>query len=659
MKWTVLLSILFFISGCSYTIKVKDGDTAFDRYQYAKAITFYKKDLERSKSRVDQGRIALKLAESFQKLNQPAAALPYYQMAWTNQAGIAALKGKANSLKMLERYEEAIEAFNQLGEEIGSTYEFRKEIQACSLAQAWITEQSPNHFVLDEIALNSKYADYGPFLFSDGSIAFTSDRPSAQSKDFYSWTGKPYSDVLVTNPNESSILTAPSFLAKINTAANEGNFVQSADLTTIYFTRCGEESKNADQYCRIFSMQQTVEGWSDPLILSFCTGNFNYGHAFPSNDGKSLFFASDDPLGFGGYDLYKVDRSGDSWTDPAILPPTINTTGDEMFPYIVGDTLYFASDFHPGMGGLDVFKTYRTGVRTWSVPENLKPPFNSGADDFGLIWAASAENQPTALRTGYISSTRPGGKGDDDIYKIREQIPPPPDTTKPTFSNFRFVLNIYALTPIYKIPSDPNSTILGRKILSGAKLAIRGHLDTVFLSSETSPATFEIFPGNRYTISASAEGYLNTEISFDASEISVDSMVAEQQFDIEILLDKLFIDQEIVLENIYYDFDRWEIRSDAKPTLVNLAQILFANPGITIELASHTDCRGSANYNQELSQRRAQSAVDFLISIGVEPNRLRAMGYGESRPSTDCPCNRCSEAEHQQNRRTTFRILEN
>jgi peptidoglycan-associated lipoprotein len=656
MSRIALFLLLLFLQACAYQVKVRDGDTALDRYQFAHAITFYQKDMKKARTRVEQGRIALKIATAYDRMNEPAKALPYYQQAWSGQAGIQALQGKARSLKKLERYEEAIEAYTQLGEEIGSAYEYRREIQSCRLAMQWADAGESASYAIEGAEFNSRYADYAPFPIGPDKVFFTSDRPTPQHQEIYQWTGKPFADIFL-NTSEPSLYARA--LDVINTPAHEGTLIMSPDRQEFYFTRCGDPGARDDQYCRIYVSRILDNAWTDPEPLAFCTGNFNYGHPALSADGNMLYYAADDPLGVGGYDLYMVLRTREGWTEPLMLPPTINTEGNEMFPWLDGDTLYFSSNHHPGMGGLDIFKSWRMGARAWAVPENLRPPINSGSDDFAFVWSPYEVEPATGLRSGYFSSTRPGGLGSDDIYHVREVMPPPPPAEEDTMMVYRFELHLYTLRRIYQNPVDPNSPILGRALLAGAQVRIQDGLDTLLRSNDQGPLVVEIIPGQNYMIQAAAEGYLSNSLNFKAEDIIRDPRQPIQVFERELVLEKRFDDVEIILENIYYDFDKWDIRSDAEPALNRLASLLRDNPDITIELASHTDCRGSAAYNQELSQKRAQSAVDYLIGQGIRPDRLRARGYGESRPAVDCICSRCTEEEHQKNRRTTFRILEN
>lgn len=651
--WVV---IVFIFAGCNYTIQIRDGDTAWQQMQYAHAIGLYQKEMKKAKSRVAQGRIALKIADCYTRQNMPEQALPYYQQAWNNQAGISALRGKAATLKMLERYEEAIEIYRQLGEEIGSRYEFRKDIQSCSLAMKWMADNTSPHYQIEVTPFSSRYSDYAAYPFSDQGILFVSDKPTPGNKVLYQWTGRPYSSIYF-HPSEgkqpSQIVNAA--LSQMNGPFNDGPF-QTDRWGHLYFTRCGDDAGQRDQFCRIYHSIKEDNTFKEAEVLPFCNGDFNYGHPTFTADGQMMIFTSNDPGGYGGYDLYIALRTQNGWADPALLPATINTAGDEMFPWMDGDTLYFASDGHPGMGGLDIFKTWRTNMSSWSIPENMLPPINSGADDFAFLWDNPTSS--TDLRKGFFSSSRPGGAGLDDIYRIAEIIPPPPDTIQETITEFTYSLDIYVLTKILQDANDPNSPVLGRKLLKGATIRQSSPVSAVYTSQEDEPLQMAIQPDQRYEFEVSAPGFLTTRAFFDATGITPDLRYAHQSFELEILLNQIFIEQEIILENIYYDFDKWDIRPDAMPALLRLATLLTDNPDIQIELASHTDCRGTTTYNQDLSQKRAESAVQFLINQGVQPSRLRARGYGKSKPAIDCPCSRCTESDHQTNRRTTFRILE-
>ena len=412
-------------------------------------------------------------------------------------------------------------------------------------------------------------------------------------------------------------------------------------------------------YCAIYQSDNLGDSWSVPEILPFIEEGINYGHPCITPDGKKLYFSCNHPDGWGGYDLYEVEKTVDGWGEPKLLSRTINTIGNEQFPSLDGDTLYFSSDFHIGMGGLDVFKTYPYKNGAWAPVNNLKYPINSSEDDFGFIVQTQVQAGGKVLQKGYLSSTRNDGMGNDDIYSF-EKVKLPPLPPKPVVKvEPKMILNGYVLEKIFDDPTDPDSRVLGRKPLSGAEVEIAiGKKKEKVTVGDDGLFTLELDKNTDYDFLAAKENYLKNDANFTTKGIGEDPNNPIQTFEIEIVLDKIFLNREIVLENIYYDLDKADIREDAEPSLNELARNLKLNSEIRIELSSHTDCRATDRYNLNLSQRRAQSAVDYLIAQDIDPSRLIAKGYGESQPAVDCYCSRCTEEEHQENRRTAFRIVE-
>ena len=657
---------IFVSTNCTYTIKVKDGQTAHELKQYSVAIPMLKKDFEREKTRSGKGPIAYRIADSYDHLSMPDEALKWYNIAYQNNYGPEALKGSAYQLKKLEKYTEARSAFKELGIEIGSPYEYRKELTACDVAAGWKEEYGQKSWSLESLTFNGSRNEFSPTLFEDGRIVFTSDRAQSKGDDPYSWTGNRYMDLFIVEPQGAS---PQAFDQGLNSEGHEGTICFNPEFSEAFFVKTLPPGKdNGDVFCKIYSVNRTGDTWSEPRPLPFQRDNINYLHPVLSPDGKTLYFACNDPEGWGGYDLYESSKSlvtENGWNEPKILSRNVNTSGNEMFPTVFRDTLFFASDGHTGMGGLDIFKTHRLGKRSWAPAQNLKAPINSGSDDFGYLvvqYNADSKEENDLIQSGYLTSNRPGGNGSDDIYRFEQRVlppePPKQDTTpeKPPVVA-ELWLNIYVLEKIFSTPDDPNSTVLGRKPLGGASLEMNLDGKTRNLEEvETGHYRIKLTGDKDYLFLAGKEGYLKNTNSF--SSVGLRPGANSQEFELEIVLDKIFFNREITLENIYYDFDKWDIRSDAEPTLNQLAEMLTQNPGIRIELGSHTDCRGNDSYNQNLSQKRAQSAVNYLINRGVETNRLQAQGYGESLPAEDCACNRCSESQHQTNRRTTFKIVE-
>ena len=385
----------------------------------------------------------------------------------------------------------------------------------------------------------------------------------------------------------------------------------------------------------IYSARYNNGKWQD--LKAFAYNNpdkYSVGHPALSIDGNILYFASDMPGGYGGTDIYfSIKQKDGSWSVPKNAGSKINTAGKEAFPTIDKEgTLYFSSDGLPGMGGFDIFSS--TGSKDeWSDPVNLKYPMNSPKDDFYVYFTETG-------KSGYFSSNRDGGKGEDDIYYFSPTPRPIPEVPK-----------TLVIAGIVKEKNEDNST----SILKGANIKIDDMTSNALVSlvsNEQGKFYSKADCGDAYEIIASKDEYFTKSKSIKATCTTLHDTVF-----VELILDKIIINKPIVLKNIYYDFDKWNIRSDAAFELDKLVTILNDNPQIKIELGSHTDCRGSNEYNQVLSQKRAESAVAYIISKGIDVGRITARGYGESVPVNKCVDGvSCTEDEYQLNRRTEFKV---
>lgn len=664
---------LLAIGSCTYTLKIKDGRTASERKQFDTAIPMLQSEFGRAKTRAEKGQLAYLLADAYRRTGRDESSLNWYKTAYDNNYGPEALKAMAFTLKKLERYTEAAQVFKDLGIEIGSPYEFRKELTACTISQDWLKQAPTSGWTMEATPFNSPQNDYAPVLFTDGRLVFTSDRAMGQGADTYKWTGNKFMDLFIVEADDAS---PQIFDNQINTTGNEGTACFNKTGTEMFFVRTLEAYKGDDAWCRIFMTTKTGDGsWGTAMPIPFQKEKINYLHPALSSDGNTLYFASNEPEGWGGYDIYSMTRNKKDetgWDPPKLLSRNINTPGNELFPTVDADTLYFASDGQQGMGGLDIFRTFKAERNAWSPPHNLKSPVNSGADDFGFTVEGrqaigESGNKPSKpgdlIRKGFFTSNRSGGRGGDDIYRFEQRVPPPKPPKTDTLPTgpvvYKIILEGYVLEKILSNPEDPNSKILGRKPLAGAAVQSEaGSKKQNFVVKEDGYFKLELAENTDYNFNASLANYLSNSARFSTKGIAKDPSNPVQVFEIEILLDKIYRNREIVLENIYYNYDKWDIRPDAEPTLNRLADVLRQNPTIRIQLGSHTDCRGNDTYNQELSQRRAQSAMNYLIGKGINADRLAAFGYGESQPAADCACNRCTESEHQTNRRTTFKIVE-
>jgi peptidoglycan-associated lipoprotein len=649
---------------CSYTIKVKDGPTAYGRKYYAQAAPMLEKEYRKLDSRVEKGKKAFMIGECYRNTGQPEAAIKWYQVAYDNSYGPEALKERAYMLKQTEQYTEALTAFKQLGQEIGSQYEYRRQITACTIADGWKKVSDLSEWKVEQSRFNSTANDFSATLAPDGRVMFSSDRALSTGKKNYLWTERPYLDIYIVDPEGAS---PQLFDLGLSTAAHESHLTLHPNGQEAWFCRSEQAAPGADHYMRIFHTRRADGRWTEPEAMTWQKERTNYIHPCLSPDGKTLYFSTTDGLQ-GGYDICYSVLEKNEWTEPKALPRVINTTGNDVFPVWNGDTLYFSSTEHTGMGGLDIFKTWRMADKSWAPPINLKYPINSGSDDFGYCIVKQATTTPTTegaeIASGFFSSNRPGGKGHDDIYAFVQKVPKskPPvvvlDTVPTVQPRGKIILDVFVLEKILADAKNPNSAVLGRKPLVGAQLTITQQGKQI--STETlKEGTYsrELAPEQNLEFRATSEGFLAGTGRISTAGFAKDN-ATDQRLELEIVLDRIYKNQEIVLENIYYDYDRAEIRLDAEPALRRLSETLEQNPSIKIQLGSHTDCRGNDRYNQDLSQRRAQSVVNYLIAKGIDPSRLSAVGYGEAAPVATCSCQTCTEGEHQLNRRTTFRIVE-
>jgi len=657
----LILASLLLISSCKYPEKIRDGQTAFERKQYSEAVRLFGKEFDK-KSGEDKAQTAFFIGRSYLQINESEKAAEWFKKAWDLGYGAPAMYKYAHTLKQLERYEEAATAFTNYGRETGEMVQMRSQVRSCEQAAQWLADAPDNEFQVEKQGFNSSVSDYAP-MFYEGNIIFTSDRNTAEGEEIYKWTARDFSDIFTVNENGNV-----NPFSELNSEYNEGTPTFNSTGTTVYFTRCGSKQREGTDYCKIYFSKKNKEGkWAKPKLCRFTEGEGNYAHPYLADDDKTLYFSSD-VNGFGGADIFKVVHIDGEWSRPNNLGKDINTRKDEKFPFRYNDTLYFASDGHAGMGGLDIFKAVK--VRgTWRDTENLRAPVNSGEDDFGFILREKTGGEERQIE-GYLTSTRKGGEGKDDIYYFTKKyiapppppppidtiIPPPIDTIiSPPEVVYNFNLKGKILIKQYA-NDDPNSPVIDSLPAENARVSISFlNNNEQIITDNLGEFKFKLNEETDYFFLASKDGYLNNSERL-STKGERDKNTPEKEFEVVIVLDKIFKNQEITLENIYYDYDKWNIRPDAEPSLNLLVKVLNENPAIRIQLASHTDCRGDNEYNRNLSAKRAQSAVNYLIQNGIGASRLNAQGYGEERPAVACACDDCTEDEHQANRRTTFKI---
>lgn len=627
---------------------------AYDRKQYAVAIDLLEEEYSKTSNVNAKARKSYLLGQSYLQILEYKEAKTWFVKAVQHNYGAEALSMLARVQENLEEYNEAIETYQKIGEITGRRQETERDIQICKNAILLIN--NPKRVVIEKIIENTSVSEYSPAIYDDQYLVFTSERKEATGKNTYSWTGEKHSDIFIMMKNGSEVR---SFDSNINTEANEGNPCFTQDMNTMYFTRC-YSFDSGDEFCKIMISQKVDGFWSEPKVLPFIQEKVSYGHPALIEKDKILVFSSDLEAPGDTKDLYYTELLEDgNWANPEKLPASINSQGNEKFPTSDGDTLYFSSDYLPGLGGFDIFKTYLTEDAKWTTPINLGYPINSGADDFSYIVDKNAKPKPTVIKEGFLVSSRQG-VGKDDIYRFYElKAPQEINDSTPVVKDKKLYVTVKAYTPVYQISDEPNSGKTGRIALGNVLIkAISADRQKVAeLYTDVNGFFYTEVPLNKQiTFTGAKLNYLNSSKTISTSNIEFGNEDA-RTINLELELEKIYLDKEINLENIYYDYDKWDIKEEAKPTLDKLVQLLQDNPQINIQLSSHTDCRGEDQYNETLSQKRAQSAVEYLISKGIKPERLVAKGYGESLLTISCICEQCTEAQHQANRRTTFKIL--
>ncbi|WP_268034411.1 OmpA family protein [Algoriphagus sp. PAP.12] len=634
--WTILSA--FLLLGACKSIQEK-GTDQFLSGQYQYAIGTFSQILEADPDNMEANE---KVAESYRLSNRVELASPYYEKLVEEDPSFEHYFYLGQSLKAQEKDEEAKAAFENAkgytqSEELLAR--IQREIEGINLA-AGIEDYWPFHELINYKELNTAGADYAPVV-SEGFLYFTSGR---QASGIYPATGMPYTKLFRTRIEDlrvdvSGIRALPEF--QNEEGLDQASIAISPDGNTIIYGRGNSTSPKDLPETALFASYFRGAGFTQPIWLPVNEDEFwwNSTPAF-SPDGSELYFASNRPGGYGGIDLYKATKLANGDFGNAVnLGPNVNTPGNELFPRMAPDgKFFFASDGHPGYGKLDLFVA-EMGEDGKQKITNLGENINSKADDFGIFFTEYPKE-------GFLSSNREGGAGDDDIYYFEDKTPKP-----------KIINVLLTVTTKERVAGEPDQILEQARVVlyDGANKQIGGDF-----SNSTGRVRFTMEPQSDYTIIASKNGYFSKSIPYTTRGKTPDPATLVQDvtnvsLDTMLVLDQLILDKSIILENIYYDLDKADIRADAAVELDKLVQILKDNPSIRIELSSHTDSRSSDEYNQDLSQRRAQSAVDYIVSQGIDKDRLVAKGYGESQLIIP---NATTEEEHQVNRRTEFKVIE-
>lgn len=652
-QFLIIFSAILLLASCKSSSKVQDGETAYKYKKYSLASEMLQKDYDKSKDITEQSKIALKIADSYDKqLNFKAAEHWYKKIADARVLTDATLL-YVNALKRNEKYHEAYKVLDDYLK-ANKSEKFRLQKEMDFLDEVLKKMKKPALTKLTNLPFNSPSLDFAPFV-KDNTLYFSSTK-GGNKNNLDEWTGEGYADIYSAQKFGTASFNEATLVDKtFNTTYHDAEFVLSKDGKTAFFTRCGSDEKNVNDYCHIYRTTKNIDdSWSAPERIKLFNDTINEGQAFLTNDGNELYFVSDSKDGYGGRDIYlaKKNVSGD-FELPINAGSKVNTQGEELFPVIAEDNkLYFSSNGKIGYGGLDIYSATKEG-KIYTNAQNLGYGVNSGGDDFSISLLKSKDD--SVLLSGYITSNRPGGKGLDDIYYFESRMAPA-EPLPPAV----YLLKVLVQAKTYQDDNNPNSAFLGIKPIENATIELP-KFDNVansfqFLHTDKDGNSEIIIPkDSKFKIKATKIGYLAGEETVNANVVGKDGdTVVIQKV---ITLSKIYKNVEITLNNIYYDYDKWNIRADAAQSLDSLVDILVKNPTIKIQLSSHTDCRGKDTYNETLSQKRAESVVQYLIQKGIAADRLTAKGYGESMPIETCECTKCTEDQHQRNRRTTFKIL--
>lgn len=640
-------------ASCNSTSKIQDGETAYKLKKYTLSAEMLTKEYAKAKDITTQSKIALKIADSYDKQLNYTAAEPWYKKIADARVLEDAVLLYVNALKRNEKYKEA---FTYLDDYVkaNKTEKFRLQ-KELDLLNTIIHPPKPTTITtLTNLSFNTPSIDFAPFV-KDNVLYYSSTEGSGKyNKD--EWTGEGYAKIYSTTIYTPTTFSSPTPLDKvINTAYHNAEFIITKDGKTAFFTRCGTDLKNTNDYCHIYRTIKNIDDtWGQPERIKLFADTINEGQPSLSPDENELYFVSDNKEGYGGRDIFlaKKNNAGE-FEYPVNAGGKINTAADELFPVISADNkLYFSSNGRTGYGGLDIYVANKEG-KIFTNPQNLGYGINSGGDDFSIAFSKSKDD--SVLLCGYLTSNSKGGKGLDDIYYF-EQRKAPKEPLPPAV----YLLKIYVQSKSYQDENNPNSKYLGVKPIQNATLELpnfeQQNNTTQLLHTDADGTTQLFIPKNsKFSFKISKIGYLSSEENVEATTPANDgdTVVLEKI----VVLSKIFKNVEITLNNIYYDYDKWNIRTDAAQSLDTLVDILKKNPTIKIQISSHTDCRGKELYNETLSQKRAESVVQYLIQKGIASDRLTAKGYGKSMPIENCDCPKCTEEQHQRNRRTTFKIL--
>ena len=650
--------------GVDLATKQRRAELHFQFYAYKSSVDLYHQIVEK---RGNNDTLRLKIAECYRKLNMQDSAA-----SWYGQINDPAVMDPihhlyyAQALQFNGDYEQAKEEYKTYDDLVTGDSRAPLNIAAIDNRNDYYLDSALYH--VKELPTNSAEADFAPSYFKNGFVfASAREKPALIQKKF-KWNQKPYLDLYYVEQADGDYLKPVGLSNKVNSKFHEGPLTVYEDGRKMIFTRNNflqgtGKSEEGIIKLKLYSAEITDEKWTNIQELPFNSDEYSVGHPTITSDGKTLYFVSDQPGGYGGTDIW-VSHFDSAWSEPVNLGDDINSEGDEMFPFIHEDNLlYFASNGYGGLGGLDIYKTW-VGTNEDPGVINLGYPVNTTKDDFAMVLNPEGN-------IGFFSSNRDGGTGDDDVYSL--------------------VLN-RVIVDAYLVDK-----MTGEPILGGTLFALDGTTDRpVPVLKEGNRIQFDALPNRNYVIKGSKQGYQDKTVS-----LPVGKLTGENKINVSVPLEKISpvdllvlenisgkkqnfilgdsislfdgseedlqgslaakhipIGQVIRISNIYFDLDKSFIREDAKIQLDRLVAVLNKHPHMTLAMDSHADSRASDKYNDALSQRRVQSTTKYLLEAGIDQERLTQHYFGERNLVNDCGNDAlCTEAQHQFNRRTEFAII--
>ena len=641
------LTFIFILSSSLTFSQTKLADKFFDNFGYVKAIELYEKVVEKGK---EDAHVLTRLGDAYYNNSNSEKAVYWYEKALSKYSNIEAeyIYKYIQSLRSIGNYEEADVWFKKLSQaQQGDSRLKGYDPDDVGVFDKLTSKNEDLVVTLENLPFNTENSDFGSYV-KDSILYFASSR--GNGKKVYNWNKEPFLDIFqIAIKQEDDEETGTKIEAYgspkellgeyVNSDYHEASITITNDGKTMYFTRDNINDRNRLQYdkegtthLKIYKASLVGKQWAKVKELPFNDEVFSTGHPTLSADNKRLFFVSDRDGGIGQTDIYSVDINDDgSYGEPKNLGDKINTEGREMFPFVSKDsTFYFSSDGHLNLGLLDVFKSNILKVKeedpeNIEVPENIGAPFNSGYDDFAYFIDSETNK-------GYISSNRPDGKGNDDIYSF-------------TVSK--------CTQEIKGIATEHRTEI----ILSGVTVQLideTGKILEEIITEDDGAYTFEVECNKTYTILGTKDDYQEDLQSITTSKDN------EHINEIDLVLKPLILESQIIINPIFFDYDSSDIRTDAQYELENIVNVLRRHKEMVIKIESHTDSRGRDKYNLKLSDRRANSTAEYIISRGIEASRIEsARGFGETRLLNECSNGvKCTPEEHQVNRRSYFFIVD-